>query len=276
MDRSLVERSLRRCRRPGFWRWTILPGVAGLLLLLVFLARPTQARQDQDALEQIRKQVQEAGSYSFKADLVQLTIRLATARNVGRSSRRSEMRVEGETNLREATLDMQIWSQGDSILDNVSGMEIRVAEGRTLARQTGGDWQEINNFSDALAPGGDFLTFLAGASDIQVTGEVFPGDRRLQRYTYFVDGPAFAAQLRQYMSADLKRQGALLPGAQLKAPEMYSRLRGEGELWIGEDGLPVRQIVRLRFPAQKGQRSRNPRKLFPAYRRRLAERNSNG
>ncbi|MCP4166202.1 MAG: hypothetical protein GY759_09955 [Chloroflexi bacterium] len=120
-----------------------MPGVAGLLLLLIVLARPTQARQDQDALEQIRKQVQKAGSYSFKADLVQLTIPVATARNVGRSSRCSEMRVEGETNLREATLDMQIWSQGGSILDNVNGMEIRVAEGRTLTRQTGGDWQEI-------------------------------------------------------------------------------------------------------------------------------------
>ena len=34
----------------------------------------------------------------------------------------------------------------------------------------------------------------------------------------------------------------------LDLPQMYAEMEGEGELWVGEDGLPIRQLIYLQFP----------------------------
>lgn len=38
-------------------------------------------------------------------------------------------------------------------------------------------------------------------------------------------------------------------GVQLELSPYNAAMTGDGELWVGEDGLPLRQILRWRFPA---------------------------
>src|SRR5262249_10238040 len=68
------------------------------------------------------------------------------------------------------------------------------------------------------------------------------------RYTFAVDGPAFAEYVRERMDSELRRQGKLPALAQVDVLRQYLDMTGEGELWLRDDGLPLRQSGHLVFP----------------------------
>jgi len=174
------------------------------------------------------------GSYEFSADVVQYVVPVANAANVGQTSRQSAIHLEGQANLQAGSVYLALWSQGGSLFDSSDAAEFKIEGGHTYFRQGGGAWQETGDVLDAFAPQGDFLSFLAGAQDIQPSPT--PSSRSTV-YHYRLDGPQFARYMRDQMEQLLSQRGELRPGMELGTSRMLEGMSGSGELWVGDDGL---------------------------------------
>ena len=117
------------------------------------------------ALSSAWSRAADAGAYGFVTDIRQEIVPQSTVRNVGHESKEQSLHLEGDTNLPEREMSLTLWSQGGSVLDAASGVEIRVEGDRAYARAGGQDWREINNFVGSLAPQGDFMAYLSAAQD---------------------------------------------------------------------------------------------------------------
>lgn len=225
--------------------------LAGLVLRLFGTLEPHPALA---AWERVRQ----AGSYHFAADITQITTPLATVTNVGRTSTRNAFAMQGATDLHKETMQMRLWSEGGSVLLPGDGMEMRVEDGKAYARQGGQEWEEVDSGLGAFAPGGDFLGYLVGARDLHEAGSetrTLPTGETVSftRYTFTINGPRLAMQMRERLERQLTEQGELPPGIALDAPKSYAEMTGSGELWVGSNGLPLRQILHVQFPPEKNQ-----------------------
>lgn len=207
-------------------------------------------------LAELQRNVQRAGSYAFNADITQHTVPVASVYNVGQTSQRQDMRMQGETDLRNNAFNMTLWSEGGNILDLGTGIEIQAKDGKTLARQTGEAWQEIGAMSPSVMPQGDFLTFLTAATNVEKQGEETRNGVQFTRYTFQIDGKAFAEIVRKRTEAELRGSASLAPDRTLALSPVMAEMTGDGELWVTRDeagrAWPLRQLVQLRFPAQDG------------------------
>ena len=234
--------------------------VALCLFTMALLAYPTIATStERSGIEAAWQRAREAGSYHFTADIRQTVAPRPTVLNVGRASKEEALHLEGETNLPDRQLHLTLWSQGGSVLDPGSGVEVRVDGDHAYARQGLRDWEEINDFTGMFAPQGDFMAYLAATRDVvehEPETRYLPSPLRggagggvaFTRYTFRVDGRAYAAYLRDQLETRLTEQGELPPGASLDLPKQYVDMTGEGELWVSAAGLPLRQILHLHFP----------------------------
>ncbi|MBN1890631.1 MAG: Ig-like domain-containing protein [Thermoflexales bacterium] len=165
------------------------------------------------------------------------------------------MYIEGQTDRRADTLHMVLWS-GDGRAGSRDGaVEIRVAGGKTQGRVGQADWQDMDDLSQTFAPGHDPLGFLAGAQDIvKESSQTRPLDPSggssvsFTRYSFALNGPAFAATMRDQLEAELIKKGELPPGIKLDTARVYAGMTGQGEIWIDSRGLPLRQVIRAEFP----------------------------
>jgi hypothetical protein len=215
-------------------------------------ANPPPGATGEQAIRAALALARERGTYRFDGDVTQVTLPSATVINIGRTSWSDAFHVEGKADLRSAGLDMRLWSGDGSVAQDETAIGVKVENGKTFIRQGAGEWKQDGSFStDGLAPQGDFLAFLKAVRDVQ------PGVRETRagiaftRYAFQVDGPAFADWARDGMEAAMLRKGELAPGTRLTAPAYYRDMTGEGELWVRDDGLPLRQVLTLRFPEQR-------------------------
>ncbi|MGC9396741.1 MAG: LamG-like jellyroll fold domain-containing protein, partial [Anaerolineae bacterium] len=222
----------------------------GLSLLIVLICPQVTSATQSDDLAAVWDHVRESGVYSFSADVKQITIPQSTVRNVGRASETQVLHLEGETNLPARQLHLTLWSQGGSVLDTGSGVEIKVEGDHAYARQGVQDWQEINNFAELFAPQGDFLAFLSAAKNVRRESAAADVTLYTSRFTFDIDGHAYAVYMRDQTEKYLAEQGQLPPGVDLDLSRQYLDMTGQGELWVDADGYPLRQILHLQFPAR--------------------------
>ncbi len=223
--------------------------VALCLFTMALFAYPTVATStERSGIEAAWQRAREAGSYHFTADIRQTVAPQPTVLNVGRASKEEALHLEGETNLPDRQLHLTLWSQGGSVLDPGSGVEVRVDGDHAYARQGLRDWEEINDFTGLFAPQGDFMAYLAATRDVVKHEPETRAGVTFTRYIFRVDGRAYATYLRDQLETRLAEQGELPPGASLDLPKQYVDMTGAGELWVGDDGLPLRQILHLHFP----------------------------
>lgn len=241
---------MKRSTSCSLWLTLVLGALAAVLLLLC----TAPASAEPDGMRAAWQRARQAGAYRFAADILQTTIPLPRVTNAGRQSQQDALYVEGQTNLFEARLELTVWSQGGSLFRAEDGLQVRVEEGRAWARLGAEAWEEINDFSGLFAPQGDALAYLAAARDVVEAGVETRAGISFTRYSFQVDGPRFAAYVRQQVEARLAEQGGLVPGAEVELPWLYAEMTGQGELWVGEDGLPLRQILHLQFPENQDER----------------------
>ena len=198
---------------------------------------------------------QARGGYHFTSDVVQVTVPEATLTNVGRRSEQEQVYLEGQTDLRRQSMDLKVWSDslenGGSVLVPESGLEVQVAGGKTRTRRGNGPWDESTDLTGGYAPQGDFLAYLAAMKDVTVLGSETRHGLAYTRYAFQLDGPAFARYSRDQMQQAMWARGDLPPNVQLEISSRNAEMTGDGELWVGEDGLPLRQILRLHFPVER-------------------------
>ena len=251
--------SISRFRRYHFARYHFigiaLALLAGVLTLTVSsLVRASAAPSAPDQTNLITaawEKARAAGSYHFTTDVTQVTLPMASLTNVGRTSRTEKLYLEGQNDLIGGKLELTLWSEGGSVLQAESGLSIRTEAGKTFARRGASDWEEIDDFTGTLAPQGDFLAYLAAIKDVQAQPSEARNGVSFTRYTFAIDSPRFAAYMHEQMKAAMRARGELPPGLQLEVPSYFRDMVGSGELWVGADGLPLRQILELQFPPQK-------------------------
>ncbi|MEZ4664137.1 MAG: hypothetical protein R2911_41940 [Caldilineaceae bacterium] len=212
---------------------------------------PESAQND---LRAVWQRVQQSGAYTFDADVTQTDTPQASVLNAGRQNRQTKLHLEGQTDIPAGTLHLRMWSGGGSVQLPNSAAEMQVDGQTAVMRQGNGPWQEVDDFSGLFAPDGDFLGYTRAATNVvrhapEVVATAL-GNVKITRYTFDVDGRAFALQMHAQMRAQAIRNG--LPAtAQVELPQVYAEMEGQGELWVGADGLPLRQLIRLQFPPNR-------------------------
>jgi len=231
----------------------ILVFLVAIFLLRPYIASAAKRLTTPNPVTAAWEKAKAAGSYHITGDIIQKSIPVANLTNVGRTSHSDAFHLEGQNNLGQQKLELTLWNQGGSILDPASGVSLRSEAGKTFTRRGNEAWQETDNQMDAFAPQGDFLGYLVAVQGVtQGTTESRQGIT-FTRYAFTLDGPTFAAYMHAQLTAAMRAKGELPPGVQLDVPAYYHDMTGSGELWVGRNGLPVRQILTLRFPEQNSQ-----------------------
>ena len=95
------------------------------------------------------------------------------------------------------------------------------------------------------------MAYLVAMRNVQAHPAESRNGIHFTRYSFAIDGPTLALHLHQQMEAAMRAKGELPPGVTLEIPRYYQQMTGEGELWIDENGMPLRQVMTLQFPEQK-------------------------
>jgi hypothetical protein len=221
-------------------------------LLLAFLLVPrlltpaSATLNPQQVVQRAWELARQSGSYHFVAQVDQVNIPLSIPTNVGKKSTQQSVRLEGMTNLAERKMEFTLNAQGGSPLDTRSGTQIKIDGDQAYSRQGQQAWQKIDDFSGSFAPQSDFMAFLSGAKNIRLAET--DAVNGVTRYAFEVDGPGFSAYMQEKLIHQLADQGKLPVGVEVNLSEQLSSLSGTGEILIGADGLPVRQVLHLQFP----------------------------
>ena len=239
----------------------VLAAVCAAVLLLVGTAGLSRSRSQAaatpaEAVTAAWQRALASGSYRFIGDVTQVTVPQATLGNVGSTSRAERLYLEGQTDAHLQTMDLRLWSDqwsGGSALVPESGLQVQTAGGKTRTRSGGGAWQDAPGVTDSFAPQGDFMGYLAAIRHVTAGAPETRAGRTFTRYTFDVDGPAFAAYSRDKIQQAMAARGELPSGMQLEVSSYYSGMTGTGELWVGDDGLPLRQTLDLNFPPSRNE-----------------------
>ncbi|MBN1887616.1 MAG: Ig-like domain-containing protein [Thermoflexales bacterium] len=227
------------------------------VLLTAWLARPTGALPAPSARAKVEAAWQRAndvGDYHYATEIVQTTWPELVLESVGLSSQTERLYIEGDTDVAAHSMNLKLWGDGGNTATNDGAVELRISNGKTEGRVGASSWKELDDVSSLFAPGQDPLAYLAGAKDIVELGtETRGGQVSVTRYGFQLDGPAFAAHMRDLMEEELVRRGELPPGVTLELARTYVGMTGEGEIWLDSLGLPLRQIIHANFPPQYGQ-----------------------
>ncbi len=237
--------------------------ILSLMLIFGTSSRAAPTPLPAQAVQNAWRRAQESGAYHFATEIVQTTHPAPTLVNVGHSSRRETLHLEGQADLPDRTLLLTLWKDGGNVLTGRDGVEVRIEGDSAYGRPIGGTWQEIDDFTDAFAPGSDLMAYLAGAANVREAGtetralpspeggEARDGGITFTRYRFDLDGPAFADYLQRQLEDYLREEGALPAGVTLSASDEFRRATGHGEVWIDGRGLPLRLTVHLAYPPQR-------------------------
>ncbi len=219
-----------------------------------------EARAERLVRESWQRIIQ-AGQYDFSTTVEQITYPAPKLSNVGASSTRDVYHISGRADLAQRKLLVSLWQNSGSLMNTQDGLEIRIEDGQTWGRTAGGEWRELDSFSaSAFAPGNDAASFLTSARNVQlkeyVALNLSPVEGKTVQfksahYTFDVDSNRLAAFMRDQMVAELQRAGKLPAGLHLELSDEYLKMTGNGEVWIGADGLPLRITMVMKFPAAK-------------------------
>lgn len=232
--------------------WTLLKPLAVVFLLIVLAFTVKQVSSTppspEDELRAAWQQARASGAYDYHTTIIQTTWPLPKLENVGLSSKQHRLYLEGQTDLTSRFMQMRLWAEGGHAPTGQKGIEIRVDDGQAQGRVDGGEWQAVDNVTQIFAPDYDALTYLVAARNVVKAGQDSRAGILFTRYTFDVDGLAFAQYMRERMEAELQRTGKLPAGLSLDMNRQYVGMMGQGEIWVDQAGLPLRQIVQLQFP----------------------------
>ncbi len=198
--------------------------------------------------------MQQTGRYDFSSTVEQTTYPAPALVNVGRSSTKEVYYASGTSDLSSRTMQIGLWQNAGSVLNNQDKVEVRVEGDRAFGRMVNADWQELKNFStSSFAPGQDASAFLVAAQNTHLVGAEtisLPDgvERQVSRYAFNLDSGRFSAYMRDQMVAQLQRAGKLPLGMDLGVSDAYKGMEGEGALWVDGTNLPIRLQVAMKMP----------------------------
>ena len=206
------------------------------------------------------KLMQQVGRFEFSTTVEQIIYPAPKLTNVGRSSTKEIYHVTGEADMPNQKMLISLWQNRGSLMNLGDSVDIRLENGEAWGRLTGAEWQRLDNFSaDTFAPGNDASAFLRSAKNVRYQEAVDLDLTRMDltslkvsatRYSFDLDPDRFASYMRDQMVKELQRSGKLPMGMNLSVSDQYRRMAASGQVWISEDGLPLRMVVTMKFPAE--------------------------
>jgi subtilisin-like proprotein convertase family protein len=235
----------------------VLLGACALIAFPAYFPAPTTARPEDGAaaVDAAWRRANDIGSYHYTTEIEQTTWPLPKLENVGLGSTTERFYIEGQIDAVAESMTMKVWSGGGSALTGDNGFEIRIADGKAMGRVGKDGWREVDDFTGLFAPDRDPLAYLAGAEDIRQVGTETRAGVTFDRYAFRLDGPSFAVYMRDQMEEELLRKGELPAGLRLDMVRVYVEMKGEGEVWLDSDGLPLRQTLHASFPPDHRERT---------------------
>ncbi len=220
-----------------FWK------VFAIVVVLLVGVRISSADNHQTTLIRAIEQAEAVGAYSYRTDLIQTTRPLPKLINLGLSSTEERFEIAGSVNLPEEELYLTLTDVGGVI-------EVQVDEDGAFGRlDPAADWQPLDDFDGGLfAPGQDSLAYLHAAENVTFVSSDSRAGLSFDRYTFDLNGETFAAHVRTLMEEEMRRNGELPRSLRLETSNIYAQMEGAGEIWIGANGLPIRQIINATFP----------------------------
>ncbi|MEZ4620082.1 MAG: hypothetical protein R2867_31895 [Caldilineaceae bacterium] len=242
--------------------------VVGLLALTIALsAQPALAdRLSQSAYQRLHAAWQRAGNiaqYDYHSTILQTTTPATTLSNAGRSPQTQRVRVDGSLDKAADAMQMQLQ------VGQQPPIAVKIADGQAYGRQGNeGEWVELEETPELFGPaatprlsrgrGGcaELGADGTGMADFSVPAAPLAArdsdNAEVTRYALDLSGPKFAGFMKEQMEDELRRKGELPPSMSLSTASQYVEMIGHGELWLSADGLPVRLLIHVEFPAQAG------------------------
>ncbi|HSH02610.1 MAG TPA: hypothetical protein VLL52_08850, partial [Anaerolineae bacterium] len=229
--------------------------IVGLIITL-FWSPPSATTTPSPApatnLHQAWQQAQKSGAFQYNTQLLQTTHPLPTLANVGLGPHQERIYIEGAINTHTEQFELDIWSRGGSTFLDQGAISMKLIDGQAWGRVNNNQWEPVDHtVVNLFAPGNDPLGFLHAARNIQLAPAT---DDRYTRYQFDIDGPAFAHYMRDQLEDDARQRGELPHGLRYQLLDTYLDMTGTGELWLDENGLPLRQIIDLNFPPTHNER----------------------
>ncbi|MEM7127857.1 MAG: LamG-like jellyroll fold domain-containing protein, partial [Chloroflexota bacterium] len=239
--------------------------LAALGLLLLFLwpsfvaAVPLTAKHE---LQRSWRYASDVGSYSYRSTMVRTKHPTLSLENVGRTAKVERASAQGSVDNPDETIQLTLWSVGIE----QDGVDIKLEEGQSYARRSGGDeWTAIDQPATDFAPGGDPLGFLLAAENIQQLPDsarpaaedglqsiVYSSGGAETGYRFDIDGVKYADHMRLQMQQSMREQGELPASITLGPIAQYVNMEATGEIWLDKSGLPVKQIITMKFAPERG------------------------
>ncbi|ABU59743.1 Dystroglycan-type cadherin domain protein [Roseiflexus castenholzii DSM 13941] len=229
-----------------------------IALLGVGAHRTARGSSPTPSLADAQRQWDAVEYYRFSATLDQERIPIADVTTVGQVGQRHRFYLSGQSWPAEQRMEASLWTQGGNLLTGEGKIDLRLENGHTWIR-TDGEWEPLDDFSAAFAPQGDWLALLTAAQETIVPegrGEEDEEDEAAlhpyTRHPYRLDGARLARALQEWTVAALTARGELPPGAEVELPAAFRNIAGMGELWVDEQGLPVRNTLTYDLPGENG------------------------
>lgn len=235
------------------------------LLVCVLFAWLLLPREQDAAAKTVSKSwqlMQAVGQYDFSTTIEQIAYPAPALANVGQSSKKETYQLTGQADLHNNSLAVRLFQNQGSLLNQAEGVEIRLQNGKASGRVIGAEeWEPLDTFTSASNSfGNNGMLFLTAAKNIREQGEKtiqlpnFDGETqavRVTAYRFDVDSEQYSEAMRDLMVEELQRSGQLPMGMNLSVSDVYRQMVSSGEVWLNEDGLPVRLIVTMKLPPEE-------------------------
>jgi len=224
--------------------------LAAMAVPLAVMVRGGVGSAEVNPLNAAWERASAAGSYEFRSELEQTTNPSASVANVGRGAKVEQFHIEGVVGVADSQVELGVWAGGGSVVADQPDAEIRIDDKGSYQRSPGGEWEESPDAASVMAPAGDVMAYLGAARDVAEIGRATVAGRSVTKYSFTLDGSVFATMMAEQAEDLMRARGELQPGQRVNPSPFHRDTVGAGELWVGPDGLPVRQVVSLRFPEQ--------------------------
>ncbi len=228
-------------------RWQIVLVLVGFMLMTrIVLANDAKADLDHTLAN-----LAQFDEFNFQSNLIQTETFAARVENIGRSTETQRLTLNGDVDGANALLELTSPSGERAAL--------KMADGVVLERSADGEWLPSANSAGVMTMGGSPFTFLDTAKNVRYAessalfpDQLIPDQANITRLAFDLDRAKFTQMLHEQMLDQLKAQGQYRAGVAYNIAEAYQQMDGQGELWIGADNFPVRQIIAAKLPQPDG------------------------
>lgn len=245
-------------------RFLIAAGICVSLvaILAAFLIPQAQPETNAEKVKNAWDLMQEVGQYDFSTTVEQVTYPAASLANVGQSSTKEVYQISGNADLHHDTVTVRMYQQKSSLLNSQDGIEVKIENGKAYGRVIGTEeWDELESYnSTSFTFGDNGSSYLSSATNInlvdtksiQMTNtDGSSSTVSTVHYSFDVDSNLYARYMRDQMVAELQRSGDLPLGMELSVSDQYREMVSTGELWVTENGMPVRMVIEMKMPPEE-------------------------